>query len=231
MNLARKIAGRLLRPFRAAYYRRLYGRPSGLARAVDAWMARWERAAGWGDVPAPQGEWEDQYRGGAWDFLHRPDERPRYRALADLLRDLDPASTLLDVGCGDGLLFEELVATDIAGYTGVDLSREAVDRAEGRIADPRARFVAADGEAYVPDRAYDAVVFNESLYYFRNPLATVERYLPFLTGNGRLVVSMYATPRTEAIARLLRDRWPVEAEVEVPYGAPRWRLFRLRPAS
>jgi hypothetical protein len=37
----------------------------------------------------------------------------------------------------------------------------------------------------------DVIVFNESLYYGRDPVAIVKRYLPTLKVGGKIIVSMH----------------------------------------
>jgi 2-polyprenyl-3-methyl-5-hydroxy-6-metoxy-1,4-benzoquinol methylase len=83
--------------------------------------------------------------------------------------------------------------------TGVDWSNEAVELA--RQGDyERAVFIPASIDEGVPDGRYDAIVFNEVLYYLPQPLVTVERYARFLTDGGSMFVSMW-DPATFIFAR------------------------------
>lgn len=227
---ARKLARLSAEPLRRVYYRYLYGRSTRLARAVGRWLRRREATLGWGDVPLSRATWEQQYRTGAWAFLHQGTELPRYQAIAERLQHHRPGGSVLDVGCGEGLLHRVLAPAGYAHYTGVDLSAEAVARA-AEYADEKTRFLLADAERYRPDRRYDAIVFNECLYYFRDPLATAQRYAAALASGGVLIASMFETVRTEAIARQL-TAWarPLE-EAEIPHSAGAWRLLVLSPPA
>src|SRR2546423_12002448 len=107
--------------------------------------------------------------------MRRLDELARYAVIAGYLRHLKPGGSVLDVGCGEGLLADHLRPFGYARYLGVDLSETAVRQAAGRV-DERTAFTAADAESYVPAGRWDAIVLNESVYYFRDPLGTVRRY-------------------------------------------------------
>lgn len=76
------------------------------------------------------------------------------------------ARTILDLGCGTGNDAARLAA---AGYsvTAVDLSREAIRRAEARYG-ARARFVVADMTQRLPfaDGGFDAVMSNVAMHMF-----------------------------------------------------------------
>lgn len=43
----------------------------------------------------------------------------------------------------------------------------------------------------MPDRKYDAIVFNECLYYFDDPVETIRRYRSFLARDGVFVISLF----------------------------------------
>ncbi len=60
---------------------------------------------------------------------------------------LNPAS-ILDAGCGEGLLAEKLKILPYKSYLGMDVSKEAIAIATKRLGDDRSRFTVADAWAF-----------------------------------------------------------------------------------
>jgi SAM-dependent methyltransferase len=209
-----------------AYYTLLFGRRFPHALRLEGWLSAWEARSGRGDVPQPHEAWEAQYRGGRWDCLGRADEAARYGVIAGLLAHQRPRC-VLDVGCGEGLLLDHFRPREGGSYLGIDLSAAAIEAA-GRRGDDRARCVVADAEAFAPEERLDAVVLNECLYYFRDPLGQAERYHGLLRQGGILIVSMFRSPRTRALLRALKARLPPAEELELRHPKGRWYVAVFR---
>src|SRR5262245_1725536 len=96
---------------------------------------------------------------------------------------------LLDVGCGHGRLLEVLEPFGFETYYGIDLSDEAITEASFNRVE-NASFEAANFEDYVPVGPFDAVIFNESLYYANRPIEVLLRYQAALASEGILIVSL-----------------------------------------
>jgi 2-polyprenyl-3-methyl-5-hydroxy-6-metoxy-1,4-benzoquinol methylase len=129
-----------------------------------------------------------QYTAAEWDYLRSIGEAPRFGVVSAYCRLLASGGSVLEIGCGEGILLEHLDRSRFAHFTGVDISSVAIERARG-LADERTTFACADAEAYVPDRAYDVIVFNEVLEYLDDPLAVVRRYEAFVQPEGHFVAS------------------------------------------
>src|SRR5687768_10063997 len=157
--------------------------------------------------------WNRQYAAGEWTWLARPGELARYSVLAGYALELRPGGNLLDVGCGEGLLRDRLHPAAFAHYVGIDFE-EAIQRAAAR-ADERTRFVVADMNFFTPDVAFDVIVFNESLYLFRNVAEGLKRYETFLAPKGIFLVSMHGGAKTKGIWPLLAERYPAIDEVTI----------------
>jgi 2-polyprenyl-3-methyl-5-hydroxy-6-metoxy-1,4-benzoquinol methylase len=158
-----------------------------------------------------------QYAAGQWDYLGSIDEAPRFGAVSAYCRLLATGGSLLEIGCGTGLLVQQLDRARYKTYTGVDLSSEAISRASS-LANDHTTFVAADARTFVPSEAVDLIVFNEVLEYFADPLGLVRRYEPFLRPEGSFVVSLYDEPftvRTRRIWRMLHGRYETVARTRV----------------
>lgn len=132
---------------------------------------------------------------GRWDYLRRYDEAMRCAVLATFIRHFAPHGHILDVGCGDGVLADHLSDNDIAGYTGVDIAPAAVERARAR-ARSKLAFEIGDACSYIPQRSFDAIVYNECLYYLPSPVSIMHRHSEALTTQGVILCSCFLTPRT-----------------------------------
>lgn len=107
-------------------------------------------------------------------------EKPGY--WGDVVRHFPPDAELLDVGCGSGWLGEHF-----PGYTGVDVSEEAVQaaRARGR----EVTRVNADDPLPFPDERFDAVVLKDVLEHVRDPVELVLETRRVLKPGGQVFAS------------------------------------------
>lgn len=222
-SLPQRILRKAFRPFYPAYYRWLWRRRFPGSRWFERLVGRWEAMADRGDAPQDAAAWDEQYRRGRWDLMGDREEIPRYAAVAALVRGWSPGGRILDVGCGDGLLRDLLPADPPVEYTGVDVSEAAIERARRRLRGAD-RVLAADAESWRPEGAFDAVVFNECLYYFREPLAAARAHWDRRVEHGALVVSMFASPRARAIRRRMVATLPLAYELELRNARGTWWL-------
>jgi len=214
---------RAFKPVYLFYYRVLFGRRFPGAQALARRVAAWEGATARGDAPAAKEAWDAQYRAGGWEFMRDLDELARYALIAAFVNRLAPRGAVLDVGCGEGLLVDHLRPLGYRRYLGIDLSEAAVAQAASR-ADAATAFLAADGEGAPPDGPWDVVVFNESIYYFREPLAAVARYGAVLAPAGWFVVSTFASRRADAVVRALLRRYRLVEETAVSNRKGTWTV-------
>jgi 2-polyprenyl-3-methyl-5-hydroxy-6-metoxy-1,4-benzoquinol methylase len=156
--------------------------------------------------------WNTQYATGMWDGLRRLDEMAHHAVLAGYSTRLKPTGALLDVGCGDGLFHEHLNG-QYGSYVGIDFE-EPVRRASAK-ADARTRFIAVDMHEFTTGDRFDAIVFNESLYYHRDPMACLRRYEAMLTGDGVFLISMHRTQKSDAIWEQCDARYAVMDAVTI----------------
>ena len=135
-----------------------------------------------------------QYEAGTWDYLWSIDEFARFSVVGGYCRLLRPGAAILEVGCGEGVLQERLDRSTYCRYVGIDISERAIANAQARLTrtpDDKSSFFAADALHYTPSQAFDLIIFNESLEYFSDPRATVQRYEPFLAPNGLFIASVF----------------------------------------
>jgi SAM-dependent methyltransferase len=112
-----------------------------------------------------------------WAYLGQQQELARYWTVIGYMHSLGGGREYLDVRCGEGLLFERFKPLDYRRFVVVDISEVAIEKLR-RHNDHRTNFLSADGEVYVPSGNFDVIVFNESLYYLREPVRSLERYAP-----------------------------------------------------
>jgi 2-polyprenyl-3-methyl-5-hydroxy-6-metoxy-1,4-benzoquinol methylase len=144
-----------------------------------------------------QSRWDARWADPAFYEAYALDELAHYSMLAGYQKALKPGASVLDVGCGDGILRTHLHTDGFGKYVGIDFP-EAIARAARRT-DARTTFAASDMRQFVPAERFDVIVFNESLYYVDAPLDELRRYASFLAADGVFLVSMHRKPKSEKI--------------------------------
>lgn len=125
-----------------------------------------------------------------------------------------PAPSVLDAGCGTGMLSEQLLsAFPSCRLTGVDLSPAMVERARARLAG-RAEVREADAERLpFHDGAFDLVVCNDSFHHYPDPDRAAFQMWRVLRKGGALVLGDVWQP---APARAMMNAWmPLSHEGDV----------------
>jgi 2-polyprenyl-3-methyl-5-hydroxy-6-metoxy-1,4-benzoquinol methylase len=171
---------------------------------------------------------------GDWQQLDTPEQAIRYRYIATAIRSAE-AESVLDIGCGEGVLLEYLNGDVV--YTGIEPSALAAGRA--RLG--RGTILHAQCEDVTLDSTYDAIVFNEVLYYLPDPLAMLEKFTARLNPGGVLIVSIYQIPqpwyrwkpspnrRCTISARAYLSKWPL-TEMMVRTWQKTWWVAVAEPS-
>jgi trans-aconitate methyltransferase len=140
---------------------------------------------------------------------------PRYAILASYVRHRAEPPSILDVGCGNGRLVADLPLDRVASYLGTDVSPEAIAQASGRYVDAKVAFEVADFAAWCSEAKYDVIIFNDALYYARQPLAVLEAYAAMLQPDGALIVVMFRHRNTMVIWKQLARCFETLDSIEV----------------
>lgn len=170
-------------PVRDAVGRLRSRQPQRTPRTQAAHVSEW-RAQNYSKA-----RWEHEYRTDKWRYMRELEELSRYSVIVGYARHLRPHGSVLDLGCGEGILQQRLGPENYKQYLGLDISQHAIDRARTRT-DASTTFVCGAVEEYAPAQRFDVIVWNELLYYLHDPLAVLERYHQYLEPGGIFVVSM-----------------------------------------
>lgn len=119
---------------------------------------------------------------------------PEYGSV--ILDELNAQSgeTILDLGCGDGVLTEKLVATG-ADVLGIDSSDNLLQSAREKGLNVRLM----NGEAIELDQQFDAVFSNAALHWMTNPTAVATGVFSALKPGGRFVAEFGGKGNVAAI--------------------------------
>ena len=150
-------------------------------------------------------DWDREYAGGELDAYGDLPELARYSLLAGYLQHLGPGLTILDVGCGIGLLRERIDGLPFAHYVGIDPSAEAIARAE-RLADGRTTFLRTVLPLPEHER-FHVVICNEVLYVVPDPEQMIHELHDAVLPGGHLLLSIWAHPGDRALYGLLERRF------------------------
>ena len=182
-----------------------------------------ERLRAVGNNPqALQAFWEERYRDTYRTLLTDRSEFGRYGVVAEYLLRLLPGGSVLDTGCGPGILAGLLEGSSLQ-YTGIDLSEEAVALARQSHPELKERFHTVALEHFDPEEQFDAVTAVEVLYYLDTE-AFFSHCGRLLKPGGHLIVTMYDFGKGRELLPEVESRLkdPFRAEVYNAEKELRW---------
>jgi ubiquinone/menaquinone biosynthesis C-methylase UbiE len=128
------------------------------------------------------------------DFLDRHNEKMNNFAVEML--DLKQTDRVLDIGFGGGVTIERMLKTiDTGKIYGVDFSREMVDKAKQKfklaIESDKVSIEFADVRALpFEENTFDKVCTVNTIYFWDEPLASLQEIKRVMKDGGRLVVGI-----------------------------------------
>jgi 2-polyprenyl-3-methyl-5-hydroxy-6-metoxy-1,4-benzoquinol methylase len=147
----------------------------------------------------PPQNWEREYADGEWSHMKTIRELGRYSAIAGYYGFMKAPGTILDIGCGEGILQQRLSAHGYQRYLGIDICDNAI-RAATAYSDQRTTFRQADIESFVPEEKFDTIIFNEVFYYLADPARIVRCLTDSLESDGIMIASIVTSLRVRANA-------------------------------
>lgn len=131
----------------------------------------------------------------------------------DLLRLLPTGlGRVLDVGCGAGVLGEQLLLRAKADEVyGVDLSPEAVSSAGRRLTRAQVADLDRDPLPFEPE-TFDTLIYGDVLEHLKFPWITLRDHRLLLRPGGRAFCSIPNVGYRRTLFELLRQRWDYETE-------------------
>ena len=182
----------------------------------------------------PPLDWEKEYAAGQWQYMKGVEELGRYSVIVGYYGFFKSDGTILDIGCGEGILQQRLAPLGYRRYLGIDISKNAISKAASR-ADQYTEFRHTDIESFVPDQKFDTIIFNEVLFYFRDPAGVVRRLTDWLAPGGIMIASIWCSaPMRRTSLQIWRMIGSFAEIIDSTTAANRetWtiKVFRPKPA-
>lgn len=132
-----------------------------------------------------------QYRRGKWAKLGSDHESVRYQQINAFINEFQPKS-ILDLGCGDGILNRRMTYDDYDYFLGVDYAKESIKMAEAQDF-PNAEFKTKDLLDFTPPQDFDTIILNEAFYYIHDSKKNkvISTIINHLKKDGKLIVSIF----------------------------------------
>jgi SAM-dependent methyltransferase len=127
-----------------------------------------------------------------------------------------PGETILDLGCGDGVLTEQIAAAG-AHVIGIDASEEMAEAARDR----GLAAYAADGQALEYDKQFDAVFSNAALHWMLDADGVAAGVFRALRPGGRFVGEMGGEGNIAILRGGIRAEL-LERGYSLPPSDPQW---------
>ena len=142
--------------------------------------------------------WDKQFSSGKWNYLGKVAvERARNSVISGVFAlAYAPEGSILDVGCGEGILGDYLNQKQKQLYLGIDISAEAIKISKSKRS--TLNFLQVDAKKFVPlsGKSYDVIVFNEMIYYLDHK-ETLKKYSSsqYLASGGIIVICVWHTEK------------------------------------
>lgn len=151
-------------------------------------------------------DWDGEYARGELEYYADLRQLGRYSLLLGYIRHIG-ASSVVDIGCGAGVLADRARDLRFDRWVGVDPSPSAVDQAREALSDDsRCSFEVGDRprEGF---GAFDVVIFNEVIYLVPDPAGTLDAVAGELHPGAHVLTSIWRHASERGLYRLLDERF------------------------
>lgn len=121
-----------------------------------------------------------------WDETCTHD--PEKIAVIVSLTGLRKGDRILDIACGTGILFEQLLSRDPSELVGLDLSPAMIARAREKFVDPRLRLLAQDFLDFA-ETGFQVVTLYSAYPHFPDKERLAQKLWEVLAPSGRLMLA------------------------------------------
>jgi methionine biosynthesis protein MetW len=134
---------------------------------------------------------------------YRPSTIPRFSSISRIAEQVPAGATVLDVGCSEGYLAEQLPENSVWG---IDGNSRALEHAALHCVDVAHADLNAL-EARVFSGRFDVVVFADVLEHLLDPVSVLRRFGEYLNPGGLAIVSVPNVAHARVRFDLLRGRF------------------------
>lgn len=221
-TVQRKLVRKFFQFLHSLFYMFVFGHRVPFAGKLEKIINSWERLVRKGDIPVSRDAWESQYSDGQWAYMKQLGELGRYSIIVGYIAFFKVGPAVLDVGCGEGILFERYKMYGYSKYVGIEISEVALAKLAQK-QDEKTIFIRANVETYTLAELFDVIIFNETLYYLYDPLVVIEAYSHILKKNGILIVSTYTlSKRAMSILRKIKTKYFLLDESKTTHEFSSW---------
>ena len=97
--------------------------------------------------------------------------------------------SVLDVGCGTGILIPDYLKRRVASVTGIDMTAPMAEIARNKFDTERVKIVCGDVEETDFEEQFDCIVIYNAFTHFHDPERLISRLSSLLKPNGTLTVA------------------------------------------
>lgn len=144
-----------------------------------------------------------------WDKINHPDP-----AILEKITDIVGVSencSVLDAGCGTGVLFPFFLKRNVKEITAVDVSENMLRGAQRKYPDKRITFVCRDIALFSCPRTFDCVLVHNAFPHFLRQKEAVEKLKELTSPGGRLTIA-HSISRADVL-RCHMDKPDISAEL------------------
>mgnify|MGYP003734298467 CR=1 FL=1 len=97
--------------------------------------------------------------------------------------------SVLDVGCGTGVLISDYLKRSAAQVTGIDISEKMIKIAKEKFPDPRVLFICGDAETIRFGKTFDCCVIYNAFPHFPEPYSLIKNLAASVKQGGKLTIA------------------------------------------